>query len=103
MTQPTEQQGNQPESSEQPVYQPAPSMDQPATVCPSGSYRRPVRSGRADCGCAFAASTVDLRHGDSYRQHGDCAVAMAGRMLPPLLVGVACFGRHHSDCGSRAL
>lgn len=32
-------------------------MDQPATVCPGGSYRRPVRSGRADCGCAFAAST----------------------------------------------
>lgn len=29
--------------------------------------------------------------------------AMAGRILPPLLVGVACFGRHHSDCGSRAL
>lgn len=25
-------------------------MDQPATVCPGGSYRRPVRSGRADCG-----------------------------------------------------
>ena len=35
-------------------------MDQPANcVCPGGSYRRPVRSGRADCGCAFAASTPD--------------------------------------------
>lgn len=26
-------------------------MNQSATVCPGGSYRRPVRSGRADCGC----------------------------------------------------
>lgn len=41
MTQPTEQQGNQPESSEQPVYQPAPSIG-PAIFCcspaiPNGS------------------------------------------------------------------
>lgn len=130
MTQPTEQQGNQPEPAEQPVYQPAQHGPRNFLLQPRNSQRqfrdnryrnsqwpchhlrnrlcrsrnnRPVRSGRADCGCAFAASTVDLRHGDSYRQHGDCAVAMAGRILPPLPVGVACFGRHHSDCGSRAL
>ena len=41
MTQPTEQQGNQPESSEQPVYQPAPAWaPQFSAAAPRNSQRQ---------------------------------------------------------------